>query len=252
MVGGAIGAGVNQYVTNIGQRRTARANVVKTVSEVEAIFAKLRWPGSADRDEDNASKLHAELQECLYSLEGAGLIAGVPRDTVSAYILVCRMLDTAESNQAALDAADAAEEELKSQLASQAASGHAEAASIEALIHRIDESLNRSEPFREVIEDSKKTLTADHYSTLDMLSEALWHPVISKIPPRNRRQSQQTFEHVERMRRGLDQNAKDLLKQKNVMTKLASRLQAQGLLGAGQGADPPPGDGDASSVASRV
>ena len=76
-IGGAIGAGLNQYVTNIGQRRTARAAVVSKVLEAEAIYAKLRWPNSISGGADSTHDLRADLERCLYELEGAGLVAGI-------------------------------------------------------------------------------------------------------------------------------------------------------------------------------
>jgi hypothetical protein len=53
--GGVVGAGLNQYVTNIGQRRTARATVVEKVAETEALYSRMRWPEIRPLD-DSAAK----------------------------------------------------------------------------------------------------------------------------------------------------------------------------------------------------
>lgn len=102
--GGAIGAALNQYVTHVSQRRGARAAVVASISEIELLYSKIRWPSVMSNNISSKEKeAYAEMEKLLHALEGTALIAGIPRSIVSAYVIACRQYYTDIQVKAALD-----------------------------------------------------------------------------------------------------------------------------------------------------
>lgn len=89
-IGGVLGAGLNQYVTHVRDRRGARALVVERLAEVEEAYAGLRRPLSED-----APPSPSRLARLLGSLEAAGLIAGIPRAILMCYIAICKYYEDA-------------------------------------------------------------------------------------------------------------------------------------------------------------
>lgn len=206
--GGVVGAGLNQYVTNIGQRRIARATVVGKVSEVEAIYAQTRWPGAESGDDDIARKLHLEMERCLHALEGAGLIAGIPRSTLSSYIVICRTLDTARRAESVLgaighEAGIYAKTKVGAYIESKGSDlSEDERAFAAKATEDIDKMLQDSiRPLLKDIENLEEENFDLHDLTLDALRASLWHPIISKLAWRKQRRLRQGNEKLERTRR---------------------------------------------------
>lgn len=208
--GGAVGAGLNQYLTNIGQRRTARAAVVGKVSEAEALFAQIMWPGPS-MGNGVVGDLYAQMERCLHELEGAGLIAGVPRSVLSSYILICRSscaLKRAKSLAASMD--DSSVRRLKAKLLAFARARAADLRSDQEIADFATEGPRRIdtlyETWRNVLratESFEADLPNYHDATLDRLRACLWHPIISKTAWRKQRKLRETNEKIEETQREL-------------------------------------------------
>ena len=91
VVGGVLGAGLNQYVTHLRDRRTARALVIERLHEAEATLAELRWAEGNVKTINDLEKCSTSLEKLLAALESACLIAGIPRAAVVVYTGCCRL-----------------------------------------------------------------------------------------------------------------------------------------------------------------
>src|ERR1700689_4169928 len=90
-IGGVLGAGLTQYLTHIRDRRAARALIIERLYDVEAVFARSRWPGERKAPADKVQTVHASLEQALAVLESACLIAGVPRPFIGTYRAGCML-----------------------------------------------------------------------------------------------------------------------------------------------------------------
>jgi uncharacterized phage infection (PIP) family protein YhgE len=90
-VGGVVGAALTQYVTHLRDRRSARAAVVSNVAQVESALAR-RQSAETPVSQD----IEQNFNEALAGLEGACLIAGVPRGILSMYIYACQIASYAD------------------------------------------------------------------------------------------------------------------------------------------------------------
>jgi hypothetical protein len=231
--GGVVGAGLNQYVTNIGQRRTARATVLGKVSEVEAIYAQIRWPGAESGDGDIARQLHLEMERCLHALEGAGLIAGIPRSTLSSYIVICRTLDTAKHAKSAIGAlGNEAGMYAKAKIGLYIEGKGSDLSEDErALAVKANEDTDKLvqggvRPLIKEIENLEEENFNLHDSTLDALSASLWHPIISKLAWRKRQRLRQRNEKLERTRRKTFVDTQNIQVLKDRFTEQVDRVTA--------------------------
>jgi hypothetical protein len=167
-VGGVIGAGLTQYVTHVRDRRAARALVIERLSDVEEIYATLRWPIVAETPY-SSSRVAKELG----LLEAAALIAGIPKSVITCYIISCRYIDNTQrvSHGAKL---------LGNQIAAEVSGNIDE---VKAMPNRakISASLTViSDNIKLILETIKKQDQAGlrlHDASLLLLGKVLWHPI---------------------------------------------------------------------------
>jgi hypothetical protein len=228
--GGAVGAGLNQYVTNIGQRRTARATVVANVSEVEAIYAEIMWPGGGPGDRPITRGLNPDMERCLLALEGAGLVAGIPRSILSSYILICRQSWTLKQAKSVVTAMDnGADLQLKATFQT-FVDKHASRLGMDniKLAAEIPESIERLHrklgSILKGIDDFEKDYPGYHDVTLDRLRACLWHPIISKFAWREQRKLRQINLEIENAHHALFTETQGTQVAKDVIIKMADRM----------------------------
>jgi hypothetical protein len=230
--GGVIGAGLNQYVTNIGQRRTARAAVVEKVSEVEASYAKIVLPGGSSADNDIVRELHTKMEQHLHALEGAGLIAGIPRGILSTYITTCRMTDTFNEVKSAVTAlGNEVEKHVKPRLGTFIDSkgpgiSDDDREYADYATGKAGEMLQQCRTSLEEIKDAEKATSGYHDAALDALRVSLWNPIVSKFRWRKHQDLRRIDEELERDRRSLSAAAQETREKKEALNKIFDELAA--------------------------
>lgn len=224
--GGVIGAALNQYATNIGQRRNARATVVSKLSEVEEIYALIRWPNN-DPKENITYDLHLKLEQCLHALEGAGLVAGVPRSTLSAYILICRLADTLEYTKLVITNIEHDLAIFIPKLQTYAKHPTLEPTVNEAFT-KVDTLKQSCKTLTERTETRRKENHDYHDVVLDALSGSLWHPIIAKFRWLKDRQLRKITSYNEGVRRNVFAITQDVQTIKNDLLKAVDKLPLPG------------------------
>lgn len=228
--GGVVGAGLNQYVTNIGQRRTARATVVEKSAETEGIYTRMRWPESRPLEINAVTKLHREMERSLHALEAAGLIAGISRGTLSMYTTACRMLDAYITFRASLTRLDLELEvnskaKIKECLDKGGDNLSEDArAAIAALQPRIESTLEGTPEILERLKVMEKEGFKLHDRSLNALSDALWHPIMSKVKWRKNQKIREFSERVEAMHRDLYSHAQEGQALKDKLAMMVDKL----------------------------
>lgn len=161
-LGGVLGAGLTQYVTQVRDRRSARATVIERVAAVEASRADLRWPPKPPWSQQEIQTLYVSYGKNLAQLEAGGLIAGVPRATLLRYIETCRITGEIRRYSLALDC-------LENTLAAE---------DIPDSAARLRKRIAECGAY---LTSNWGTLDRAHDAALDQLRAGLWDPLIASL-----------------------------------------------------------------------
>jgi hypothetical protein len=193
--GGIVGAAATQYVTHVRDRRSARALVIEQIAKIEAAYAALRVSVNA---ETMAVNPLPSLDEFLASLEAGALIAGIPRMFLRPYIDSIRLCYEYRRLEVATD------------------SMAFNMVKILPKILEIDKSLDPAklpdytrEAFELLKNIREHTADADERfehlarSSLNILSAAIWHPLIVQVARRKASKLTRALDDLNKLRQQL-------------------------------------------------
>lgn len=178
-IGGVLGAGLNQYVTHVRDRRAARASVIKGLHDVEITLSRLRWPEDPAISTSKIQKRFIHLERLLATLESACLIAGIPRAAVAVYTNSCRYYEGFYRSR--LNAAQGikAVEALKEKMNSlRDDPGRDYSAGIEKVLERGSALTAKATDLIAKVTSAEKDVNELHESALQLLSRLIWHPFL--------------------------------------------------------------------------
>jgi hypothetical protein len=223
-VGGAIGAGLTQYLTHLRDRRSARASVIERLSETEELFIELSWPLS----DESPYKL-PRMPKLLGALEAAALIAGVPRTIITLYSTSCRFHEDSRrlSNTADL-------------LASRLASVITENTNTLLADPNLSDVKNRLEQASENIvsltsraKDLYNNANTLHDNSLELVGTALWRPYAFRLSIRR-------LHKLQKSARTLENNIRKLKGSLRQLESTYDQVASGNIFGLGQGNHPLP------------
>jgi len=165
VVGGTLGAGLNQYVTHIRDRRAARASVIKHLQKIENSLIDMRWPDETKIAASNQTGNSKYFEKIIAKFESVCLIAGIPRASVVAYVSSCRVYEGARRGIAQADATIEALENAKPGF-----TGNAQAEKL------INEVIGYCLEGKSQLSQAEEQANVLHESALELLGRSIWHP----------------------------------------------------------------------------
>jgi hypothetical protein len=176
-IGGVIGAGLNQYVTHIKDRRSARGMVITILEDVEVALSGLRWQENDGRGPKKVATRIAQLGKLMASLESVCLVAGIPRAAVMTYASCCRIYEnilrlrlvTGEAIKVA---------EYGSKLLADSNADLAD--DMKKLSDALNE-LGNLTPLLDELKDIEESVDELHVRALQRLGRMMWHPYLIVI-----------------------------------------------------------------------
>jgi hypothetical protein len=178
-IGGVLGAGLNQYVTHMRDRRATRASVIKVLHDVEITLSRLRWPEDRAMSTSKIQKRFIYLEQLLATLESACLIAGIPRAAAAVYSNSCRHYEGFyRSRLNAAEGIKAVENLIERMESLREDPEYDYSIGIENVLERGSDLTAKATDLIAKVTAAEKDADGLHESTLELLGRVIWHPFL--------------------------------------------------------------------------
>jgi hypothetical protein len=213
VVGGVLGAALNQYVTHLRDRRTARALVIERLQEVETALAELRWPEETATITNDRVEGFTHLEKLLAALESSCLIAGIPRSAVAIYVTCCRLY---EGLGRARFQADRFIKGMEIRRRPTLYSNEGK----EELVQRV---IDRSSSIKTGTTNMEKSVDEQREQALELLAKVVWHPytILARRP---------ALSGVEKATAGLESMRREFMSEIRITDRLVKELDKRSIL----------------------
>jgi hypothetical protein len=187
-VGGAIGAGLTQYLTHVRDRRSARAGVIERLAETDELFIELTWPST-----NESLYTLPRMPKLLGKLEATALIAGIPRTVIILYSASCRFQ---EDSRRLARTADMLEFRLADLIATNADALSARSNSTN-IMNRLELASSKIVLITSQVKNLYSLVNTLHDNSLELIGTALWRPYSFRFSMRRLRNLQKSADILE-------------------------------------------------------